>query len=264
MLYRIDPNTDTVIAAIDVGQESCGEPDIGFGRVWLGRCDSSTKTIAVDAATNQVVGSFDALGGSIAFTKDAVWIPDNAGKLAKVDPSSYKTLATYDVLHGGYASWVVSAGGWIWVAAQDLNGVWGGEIAKVDPATAKVISRLTVPDPGAAATVTSDLGYIWVKNDADGRLLRIDPKTEAIKLFVLPEFHGLSQLYDIWPATGLGSVWVRLADDSVSRVDPETGSIIGMSPADAAGGGGWPTIGFGSLWVPNFGSDSIWRDRVEP
>ena len=147
---------------------------------------------------------------------------------------------------------------------ENRNGDWGGKIAKVDPATGRVIDRLTVPDPGPYAAVTADLGYIWVKGDDSGRLLRIDPKTAAIRSFDLSGFTGLSQLYDIWPATGLGSVWVRLTDDSVTRVDPRTGTVMGTYPADAAGGGGWPTVGFGSLWVPNFGSDTIWRDRITP
>lgn len=262
-LYRIDPTTDTVIATIDVGQESCGEPEIGFGQVWLGPCASSTKTIAVDAVTNQVVGSFDAFGGSEAFTSDALWIPDSSNKLAKIDPTTYKTLATYDVLPAAPISWVVSAGGWIWAGAADgSTGVWEGGLAKVDPATGQVVSRLTVPNPGLYATMTADLGYIWIKGDGDGRLVRIDPKTGASRTFNLSGFAGLSQLYDIWPATGLGSVWVRLTDDAIARVDPETGTVTGTYPADRAGGGGWPTVGFGSLWVPNFGSDSIWRDRV--
>jgi glutamine cyclotransferase len=263
-LFRIDPTTDTVIASIDVGQESCGEPEIGFGRVWLGPCDSSTKTIAVDPASNQVVGSFDAFGGTMAFTSDAAWIPDQTGKLMKIDPSSYRTLATFDVFPDGFVGWVVSAAGSIWAAAETAEGVWGGQVAKIDPGTGQVISRLTVPDPGSYASVTADLGYIWLKGDVDGRLVRIDPNTGAMTSFDLPGFKGLSQLYDVWPATGLGSVWVRLADDAVSRVDPKTGKIIGTYPADAAGGGGWPAVGFGSLWVPNFGSDTIWRDRIAP
>ena len=264
-LFRIDPTSDRVIATIDVGQESCGEPEAGFGSVWLGPCDSSTKTIAVDAATNQVAGSFDALGGSEVFTNDALWIVDSSGKLSKVDPKSYRTVATYDIFPGASITWVVDAGGSIWVGSQ--NGETGqsvGELVRVDPSNGRVISRLMIPDPGPYATMTADLGYIWVKGDDSGRLMRIDPKTGEVKTFDLPGFKGLTQLYDMWPATGLGSVWVRLANDTVARVDPETGKVTGTYPADEAGGGGWPTVGFGSLWVPNFGSDSIWRDRVTP
>jgi streptogramin lyase len=264
-LFRIDPATDKVIATIDVGQESCAEPGIGFGKVWLGPCDSSTKTIAVDAATNEVAGSFDAYGGSEAFTSEALWIADSSGKLSKVDPTSYRTLATYDIFPGAFTGWIVSAGGSIWTASENgETGAWGGEVVKVDPSSGKVISRLTVPDPGPYATMTADLGYIWVKGDDSGRLLRIDPKTGSTTTFDLPGFKGLTQLWDMWPATGLGSVWVRLADDAVSRVDPQTGKVTGTYPADGAGGGGWPAVGFGSLWVPNFGSDTIWRDRVAP
>ena len=264
-LFRIDPTTDKVIATIDVGQESCGEPEIGFGKVWLGPCDSSTKTIAVDAASNEVTGSFDALGGSEAFTNDAVWIADSSGKLSKVDPKSYRTVATYDVFPGAFTGWVMSAGGSIWAASENgETGAWGGELVKVDPSSGQVVSRLDVPDPGPYAGMSSDFGYFWVKGDGNGRLLRIDPETSTLTTFDLPGYKGLSQLWDIWPATGLGSVWVRLANDTISRVDPETGKVTGTYPADEAGGGGWPTVGFGSLWVPNFGSDSIWRDRVAP
>jgi RNA polymerase subunit RPABC4/transcription elongation factor Spt4 len=264
-LYRVDPTTDKVVAQIDVGQESCGEPEVGFGRIWLGECDSSTKTIVVDGKTNQVVGSFEAYGGSEAFTSDAVWIPDSRGKLMKVDPNSYKTLATMDPFPNGFAAWVVSAGGWIWVADQALDGVWGGSIAKVDPKTAAIVSQIAVPDPGSYATVSADLGYIWIKGDSNGRLIRIDPETSAIATFTLAGFKGgLTQLWDMWPATGLGSVWVRLADDTVTRVDPATGAVTGTYPADWWGGGGWPAVGFGSLWVPNFGVGTLWRDRVAP
>jgi hypothetical protein len=263
-LFRVDPETDQVVAQIDVGQESCGEPAIGFGRVWLGECASSTKTVVVDPTTNEVVGSFEALGGSIAFTSDAVWIPDTSGKLLKVDPATYRTLATYDPFPSGFTSRVLSADGWIWAVDEDLDGNWGGSIAKIDPAKGSIVSRLTVPEPGGPAVVSADLGYIWVKGISNGRLTRIDPKTDAIKTFDLAGFKGLSQLYDIWPATGLGSVWVRLSDDVVTRVDPKTGAVTGTYPADARGGGGWPTVGFGSLWIPNFGSGTLWRDRVAP
>ena len=214
-LYRIDPTTNKIAATIDLGQESCGEPAVGLGRVWVGPCDSSTRTIVVDAATNQVVGTIDAGGGSIAFTKDALWMGDVSGQLAKVDPTTYKVVARYDTFHGGIVGWVVTAAGSLWAVQEDADGNWGGEIAKIDPATGSVVSRLSVPDPGDDACVTADLGFIWVKGDKDGRLLRIDPKTSAMTTFTLPGFRGLTQLFDIWPATGLGSVWVRLTDGTV-------------------------------------------------
>ena len=264
-LFRVDPETDTVLATIDVGQESCGEPEIGFGKVWLGPCDTSTKTIAVDASTNQVAGSFDAFGGSEVFTSDAVWIPDSLGRLMKVDPTNFQVVAIDDVAPGTQVAWVVLVDGFIWAATQDqVTGIWGGGLIKVDPSDGSVVSRLTVPDPGAYAAVSADFGYIWIKGDDSGKLLRVDPKTSTIKTFDLPGFTGLSQLFDIYPATGLGSVWVRLSNAAVSRVDPETGKVLGTYPALEGGGGGWPTVGFGSLWVPNFGADSIWRDRVAP
>jgi streptogramin lyase len=264
-LFRIDPTTDTVVATIDIGQNACGQPAVGFGRVWLGPCDGSTKTIAVDVASNQVVGSFDALGGTEFFADDAVWLPDALGRLAKVDPATYRTLATYDVFPGGFVGWLASAGGFIWAANEDgETNVWGGEIAKIDQANGRVVSRVPVSNPGDYATMSAGLGYLWIKGAGDGPLFRVNPASGAVTDFLLPGASGLSQMYDMWPAMGLGSVWVRLSDGAVSRVDPETGKVTGTYPADAAGGGGMPAVGFGSLWVPNFATGTMWRDRVDP
>ena len=121
-----------------------------------------------------------------------------------------------------------------------------------------------MPDVGGYATVTSDLGYIWVKDADSDRLLRIDPATEAITTFHIPGFVGFSQLYDIWPGTGLDSVWLRLSDGQVTRVNATTGEATGTFPADPAGGGGWPAVGFELLWVPNFGSDTVCVNPTAP
>ena len=40
--------------------------------------------------------------------------------------------------------------------------------------------------------------------------------------------------------------------------------VIGTYPADGLAGGGFITVGMGSLWVANFATDTVWRDRVSP
>jgi peptide/nickel transport system substrate-binding protein len=62
-------------------------------------------------------------------------------------------------------------------------------------------------------------------------------------------------------AVGEGAVWVTLTlDDSLVRVDPETGSVtkvirVGRAPAGVA-------VGFGAVWVANSGDGTL--SRVDP
>jgi Tol biopolymer transport system component/glutamine cyclotransferase len=260
LLYRIDPETNLVIATIDVGQLSCGSA-MGAGRVWLMPCFDNPNAVAVDAATNRVIGSFDAWPA--VFTPDTIWATNYDGHLHEVDPTTLATVKTYDPFEDSPVSWVVSAGGYIWAVGENYDGGWGGSIAKIDPVAHRIVDTLSVPGVGNYADVSADLGYIWVKDGESDALTRIDPTTEAITTFHIPGFSGrLSQYWDIYPATGLGSVWLRMSDGVVSRVDSATGQVTGTYPADPAGGGGMPVVGFGSLWVPNFGTDTIWRDQV--
>lgn len=46
------------------------------------------------------------------------------------------------------------------------------------------------------------------------------------------------------------------------RIDPASGGVQAVYPAGSEGGGGDITVAFGSLWVYNAGSDSIWREPI--
>jgi streptogramin lyase len=261
-LDRIDPSSDKVSASIDVGQQSCGSPGIGFGRVWVTSCGDSARTVVVDPATNQVVGSFDGGGLSMVFTSDALWIPDHAtGHLLEIDPMSYRVRNDFGASPTGAAAFVLASGGFIWLV-EIAGAHLGGTFAKIDPATGAVVSRLTVPDPGAFTYVTADFDHLWLKSSDNDKLVRVDPTSGEVTKFAIPGFVALPEFYDIWPAAGLGSLWLRMSPGLVARVDPNDGKVIGTYPADAAGGGGYPAVGFGSLWVANFATDTIWRDRI--
>jgi len=62
----------------------------------------------------------------------------------------------------------------------------------------------------------------------------------------------------------MGSVWMQTAPAVIGRFNPRTGALIAQYPADPVGGGSWPLPAYGSLWVSNFDSDQIWRDRIAP
>jgi streptogramin lyase len=266
-LYRIDPVSNAIVARIDVGQRACGELTIGFGRVWVPPCDDNSKVVAVDPLTNTVVGGYE--GGYVAVaTSDAIWGGDGTVGLVKIDPRSYRVLKTAVPFPLGLtADNVIDVAGSLWVTSEDPStGAWGGTIVRIDPATGAVVRRVIVPLPTSTSGVyvASLGGDLWLKGNDSGLLERVDLVSGAVTQFPLPGYGGLSQFNDIPAAAGLGSIWVRLASDAVSRVDPATGTVTGTSPADPAAGGGFPAVAFGSLWIANFGTATVWRDRIAP
>lgn len=46
----------------------------------------------------------------------------------------------------------------------------------------------------------------------------------------------------------------------MDRIDPLTGRLIGTYPADSGG----LAVADGSLWVENAGTDSVWREPINP
>jgi streptogramin lyase len=263
-LYRIDPDSDRVIAQIDLGQEACGVPGIGFGRVWVPPCSDGTRTSVIDPETNQVVGSYQ--GGIIetVFVDGSVWTSTPTtidGTFMRIDPTSLQPTATTHV--GRWPVLAVEGDGFIWVADGDPLDPSRGSISKVDPATGLAVATFSTPTPGTYAMLRFAFGALWFKGSDNPRLLRIDPVSGNVTTYMIAGYTGMSQFFDANPVDGLGSLWVRIADGTVARIDPATGTVTGTYPADPAGGGGEVAVAFGSLWVANFATDTIWRVRIQ-
>ena len=57
-------------------------------------------------------------------------------------------------------------------------------------------------------------------------------------------------------------LWLRVDTSHVLRLDERTGKQTGEFPADLNANGGTLALGFGSLWVANFDTDSVWRVEI--
>jgi streptogramin lyase len=211
--------------------------------------------MVVDPATNAVIGSFTA-GNAFAFDANSVWTASYPGdQLMRVDPSTLQTTATLDLTVFD----VVSGGGYEWVAVANDAGDFAGSIAKVDPATNKVVATFPTTKVVNPYMVFLD-GSVWLDNQDDGTLVRVDTATGASTLYMVSPFTKITQLYDVQLTTDGTDLWYRNGDASVVEIDPHTASIVKSFAADPAGGGGGIGVGFGSLWVGNFGVDTVWRD----
>jgi streptogramin lyase len=256
-VYRIDPNKNRISARIETGQDGCGPPMFGFGRVWVNPCDDSTKTVVIDPKTNRLERSFPCIW-LLGFGFGTVWCrrTEATNTIERLDP---KTLAVVsEVTAGPKPDALAFAGGSAWIVSAG-----NGTTARVDPSTNKVMTTVHAGggDPQEDDWALTAYGSVWVNAVFSNPVYRIDPVTDAVTTYRLKHTQ-LTQFYDAPIVPGQGSLWQRTSDGTVSRFDPATMKVIGHYPADASGGGGYPAVGFGSLWVANFASDTIWRDRV--
>ena len=261
-LFRIDPADNRIVANIDLGQGSSEPIGVGFGRLWITPTGGATRSIIVDPHTNQVVGSVPTVADQKAFADGSAWVVQNngtPGAVTRIDPTTLKTIASVTV--GSAPEAIVAGADSIWV----MN-AGDGTVSRIDPSTNRTVATIRagiVGDNGGGNNYMAyGLGAVWVHGATPSKILfKIDPSTDRVTRFLIPG-QTPSQLADVNVAIGDGSLWLRTADGVVSRIDPRTGHVIGHYPADPSSGGGYEAIGYGSLWVTNFATDTVWRDRV--
>jgi streptogramin lyase len=261
-LYRIDPAHNRVAARIDLGQDSCGQPVYGAGRLFISPCDGSTQTSVVDTTTSRLIGHIrgSAPGGGLWFGFGSVWVTaQDLHHVIRVDPMTLKPTATLSIPSALFVGDAKS----MWFAETDFNADYTGYVDQVDPATNRTLRRIhPAGTVGSGPYIAYASGHLWLMGNDDADLLSISTKTGQAASFKLPGWLGLSAGYDEQIAVGVGSLWIRIANPTVARINPRNGRITRTYPADMDGEGGSPLIAFGSLWVANFSSDTVWRDRI--
>jgi virginiamycin B lyase len=246
-IHRLDPKTNQVVAAIEVGRKPCSGLAAGFGSIWVPVCGD--KTIArVDAKTNQVtatvpVGPAQSEGG-IAAGAGSVWIvSDPKGVLSRIDPATNKVAAEIAV-PAGSASCIFAEGA-VWVTTPET-----GMLTRVDPATNRLTASIDVgPQP---RFLTAGAGSIWTLNQGDGTVSRVDAATNKrlAKIEVgIPGGGG-----EI--AFGEGHVWATVFQIPLSEIDPATNQVIRQWTGP---GGDSVRLGHGSLWLSNLRAGNVWR-----
>ena len=131
-------------------------------------------------------------------------------------------------------------------------------VVQIDPGANKSVAQVAVGSNPAALAVSQ--GAVWALNADDQTISRIDPETKTQKTFSV----GTTPT-DL--AVGEGSVWIGngLVDEtstfpgpvlsSVSRVDPDTFSVLGTSKLQGKGEGAVQgdslVVGKGAVWAIN-------------
>lgn len=257
-LYRINPRTNTK-RAIPVDDVMCSPATFGAGKVWVGGCSDNPVTFQIDPKTNRVVRQSPYTNP--VYGAGSLWAYDNRGGVLRLDPRTGVRLA--DIYPGvDITSTGAPLGVWagtLWVAADTA-------VSRIDVQTNKVTQVIPLPGGKASGDVaggylyggygTFAAGKLWL-SDAAG-IYMVDPAAGTARRLPI-HLSALSDFGDIYVVAGAGSVWARINNTTVVRLDPTNGHLLQRYATDGNGGGGGIAVGYGSLWVANFGSDSITR-----
>jgi hypothetical protein len=194
------------------------------GSVWV---VDGTGVTRLDAETDRIAARIDVPGtgdhGSIALGEGSVWVtaPERrgdgtSGNLVRIDPATNQVTATVRV--GGPISGVGIGGGWVWVTRPETG---PGSLIRVDPGTGRVVDERPVgtsPGPPVYAE-----GYVWVASTDEG-VSKVDPVSgRVIDVLRIPPVETAAD----------GSLWA-VGDDSVVRLDPESGAALATIAVERA------------------------------
>jgi photosystem II stability/assembly factor-like uncharacterized protein len=179
----------------------------------------------------------------VATGDGAAWVTTGNAVL-RIDP---RTDRARQLLAGPGASLtrVAFGAGTLW--AEDTAG-----IIRVDPGSGRVTARIGVH----ASALSFGEGALWALTyPGRGRLVRVDPATNAVRTFPLPPGKTWSL------AAGEGAVWVSAtcpAFGCLLRVDPATGRVTARTAERHLFG--QVAVGDGAVWV----SDGVAVTRIDP
>jgi streptogramin lyase len=171
-LYRINPKTGRIRARIGEGTNACGPLGIGFGRVWIGHCDTGPTDAVVSARANRLVGRVKGLAFGFGF--GSAWVDaqqQNPALLNRIDPKNLRVLDRIQVGEG--AQNVLSVDGFVWSVNAD------GTLSQINPSSNRLVATTRYGGTGSAYGVVA-AGRIWILDTGDNHLYKFNPRTRAV------------------------------------------------------------------------------------
>jgi DNA-binding SARP family transcriptional activator/streptogramin lyase len=219
-LLRIDPAINDVVETFlrTSGQERWTNMEVGANAVYVCRCAPIPRsTVArVDPVTGDVTYLRVGPVGQIAYGQGALWALTGyeADTIKRINPETNAVVASISLERigetHGYRPRIVVGEGAIWLASK--QSLW-----RIDPATNRFLGSISlgmtaegsVAAGKAEGSVAAGYGAVWVASFGDGRLLRVDPKSQTVSQPI-----PLGTL--IYPASldaiavGEGAVWLAV------------------------------------------------------
>jgi YVTN family beta-propeller protein len=241
---RIDPETNAIEAALEVGSNPSGIA-VDDGVAWVIRHEVGTiarlddlESEGTDAGSTSTQGHPDAVGLD---ETGLVWVlNDLEGSVVRIDPRRVEIEGPPISLDIGTEDLAVGAGA-VWVTNAVRR-----SLIRIDLVTNEVREQ-GIQGIGAPDGVAVGDGAIWVAGTK--QVVKLDPTSmEKLDAWQLRSPGG-----DL--AVGEGAVWVvQLAADQVIRIDQATGAAasvdVGNAPLNVA-------IGGGAVWVTNTSDGTV-------
>lgn len=217
-------------------------------------------------------------------TEDAVWVSNSElHAIQRIDPATNKVVANVE-LPGEPCSGLAVGFGSVWSPLCD--GQKG--LARIDAETNRLTAILPFVPADDEGSIAASEDSVWLVTRKDGRMLRIDGKTGAVRQQMQLSPGASNPLYShgtIWVTNvekgtliavdansgeitkeervgarprfltaGAGSIWaLNQGDGSVTRVDEKTISVLANIPAGIPGSGGEICFGEGAVWATILG-----------
>lgn len=204
------------------------------GTPWVGRAETGSSAVEIDAATNTTKREVPAdIGLAAVSGADSLWFGSSSA-LTRVDPVSAQVTATIDT--GSQANAVAFGEGAIWTTDYASHA-----LLRVDPATNAITGRIGVVEfPG---TIAVGAGRIWVAGSG-GVIDSVDPSTGNVDGTVT-ELPGITDM--AFAGDTLYVIGSEGDDHWIVRVDP--GTLTVTARASLKDAGYHIVAGDGALWV---------------
>jgi YVTN family beta-propeller protein len=251
----VDPDAGRVVNDIPVGTRP-GPITFGAGSVWVGNLEDRAVT-RIDARSRTVLRSSitleDRTPTGLAFGFRAVWVAHGRrGSVSRIDPQFNDVSQPIEVADRspGGAGAVAAGADSVWAVFGDST------LARIEPDTGLLAETTRAGALPAGIVVGS--GSVWVSNSGQAEVWRYNPAA-----FQEPVDEPSVGRRPTGIAAGEAAgepIWVaNSAADSVSRIDPNDGSVVtvpvGEGPTTIA-----PTPD--AVWVVN--KDDGTLSRIDP
>ena len=245
-ITRVDPATNTVVTSYDVpGAASALAVN---GVVWVASYSGPQSLVALDSSDGALRASVEAgeICCDLATDGTDVWAIDPAGRLLQVGDGGVDRATPIDIDARNAHTNVVYAGGSLWVSSDTTP------LHRIDAASGATVDL----DVGGGVPFLEHDGLLWGASPAE--IWAVDPATGQIaeRIALEGSTEVLSLNFD-----DAGDVWVGIRRagrvGAVLQLDRATGEVKSeLRDVDIPAR---IEFGFGSIWITDSGSSSLYR-----
>jgi streptogramin lyase len=174
-----------------------------------------------------------------------VWLISVDHELVRVDPITNRADRDVWPLPDGAAAARAGLGS-IWVTVTPTD-----SLLRISPADPKTSLAIKVGDGPRFLAIGEDA--VWVMNQGAGSVSRVDQTGAVVATIAVSDVPIRGG--DI--AVGGGSVWVRIEQDLVVRIDPATNAVT--TRYGPPSGSGSVAADANAVWVSAHDTSSLWR-----